>query len=153
MAEINNLPAPAPAVKGMNLTPVYVILGAGALYLAYNEYKKWKEQRDKESALTKDQASTINTEKKKPLYNLNGKPISSANLGTIAADLYSALNTSWYSPTDTERAVRTFKNNTPYGYVQQLEKLYLEKYGQNLKERMAEKLSDVEFINVKYYFK
>jgi hypothetical protein len=41
---------------------------------------------------------------------------------------------------------------TPFGYVKKLEQMYLDKYGENLKQRMADKMSDVEFIKVKFYF-
>lgn len=122
---------------------------AAGVYWVYG--KPYFDKLKADAELKKQQQSTIESKKGKPVYDLNGKPVKSANLATIAADIYQALNPGWYKPNDNKRAVRAFKN-TPFGYVGQLEKFYLEKYQQNLRDEMA-KMPDEDWIQVKFWFK
>jgi hypothetical protein len=134
-----------------------VIVGVGILgFLAYKKISSYLETVKAKEDLIKDQSTDIKpgqdkNNPKKLILDLNGKPIKSANLATIAIDLYNALHPGWYKPTEQERAVRAFKN-TPFGYVKQLEQIYLNKYGENLKETLADKLSDTNFIKIKPFF-
>ena len=146
-----------PTPSKVNLTPLYV---GGGIVIAYFGYKAIKSFLDKQNAkidLTKDQSTDIKADVKgkdksgKKLLDLNGKPITSVNLALIATDIYNGLHPGWYKPTEQDRVVRAFKN-TPFGYVKDLEKIYLEKYGENLKETLAEKLSETNFIKIKYFF-
>jgi hypothetical protein len=41
---------------------------------------------------------------------------------------------------------------TPFGQVTNLQKLYLQLYGQDLKKRLSEQLDDMHFIKIKFYF-
>jgi len=124
-----------------------VIIG-GVIY----GVKQLKDYLDKEKAkaqLTTDQNSTIKPPPgKKVFYDIAGRPITSANLSTIAADLEDALS----FPVDQERAVRVFKT-TPFGSVPDLEKFYLDKYSVNLKDKFISKLSDANWIKIKYNFR
>jgi len=137
--------------RGIGSAGVIVITAVGGLAYWFG-IKPWLEKKKAESDLTKAQGSTLKTTDKKKLYDLNGKPIVSANLDTIATDIYGGLHPGWYKPTDQERVVRAFKN-TPFGSVPDLEKIYLDKYKENLKDTMQDKLSDVKWISVKNYFK
>jgi hypothetical protein len=134
-----------------------LIVGIGIVgFLAYKKLSSYLETVKQKEDLIKDQSTDIKPgqDKKNPkklILDLNGKPIKSANLATIAIDLYNALHPGWYKPTEQERAVRAFKN-TPFGYVKQLEQIYLNKYGENLKETLADKLSDTNFIKIKPFF-
>jgi hypothetical protein len=134
------------------ITTGKIIGGAAILIGVIYIGKKIKNYTDKIAAgqsLKTDQESTITPPKgKKILYDLSGKPITSANLATIAADLENALS----YPVDGQRAVRVFRT-TPFGYVKELEKFYLNKYGENLKDRMISRLSDSQWIAVKYNFR
>lgn len=144
------LPAPMIIKSGGNTLTNLLILGGGA-FLTYKVYKGFKDYVDKQQAaaqLNKDIASTIKPAKGKKLFDLNGKPIQGANLATIAADIENALS----YPRDQPRAIRSFKN-TPFGYVPELEKFYLQKYGEPLRERMINRLSDENWIKVKFNFK
>ena len=134
-----------------------LIVGLGVLgFLAYRKFSGLIETAQQKADLVKDQATDVKKgeDKKNPnklLLDLNGKPIKSANLSTIAVDVYNGLHPGWYKPTDQDRVVRAFRN-TPFGYVKQLEKIYLDKYGENLKETMADKLSDTNFLKLKPFF-
>jgi hypothetical protein len=125
-----------------------VVLVGGGIYA----FKQLKDYADKVKAgqdLKNDQASTVKPPKgHKVFYDLNGKPITSANLATIAADLENALS----YPVDGARAVRVFKS-TPFGSVKDLESIYLNKYSENLKDRMISRLSDADWIKVKFDFR
>lgn len=138
------------------LNPIVILVGAGIAYFGYTELKKLYDEYKAKSDLVKDQATTIKVgtdpkNPKKKLLDLNGKPIQSVNLALIATDINAALHPGWYKPTEQDRAVRAFKN-TPFGYVKDLEKIYLDKYNENLKDTMADKLNDVNFIKVKHFF-
>lgn len=143
---------PAPAQKTSPLVPIVIV--GGLSYLGYRFVLKplIKKGQDK-AELNALQTSTVKTAPGKPLYNVSGKPIQSANLGTIAVDLFNALHPGWYKPTDQSRVVRVFLNDVPYGMVNQLEQIYLTTYGENLRKELADKLSDENFIKIKYYFK
>ena len=153
MAEIQYLPTPAKA----NLTPLYVGAGIVAAYFGYKAVKGFLEKQADKADLTKDQGTDVKADKAgkdkagKKLLDLNGKPVTSVNLALIATDIYNALHPGWYKPTDQARAVRAFKN-TPFGYVKELEKIYLDKYSENLKETLADKLNDENFIKIKFFF-
>jgi len=116
-------------------------------FIARPLIEKWQAN----NTLKKEQDSTITAGKKK-LFDLNGKPIKAANIGSIASELNQALHPGWYKPTEQDRVVRVFKT-TPFGYVGKLEAYYLDKYGENLKATMLDKLSDENFIKVKYDFR
>lgn len=133
------------------ISPGTIIAGAAVLVGGIFVLKPLITSAQNKSELNKDQASTIKPKPGKVLKNLNGKPVSSVNLSTIAVDLYNALHPGWYKPTDQARAVIAFKS-TPYGYVKQLENIYLDKYGENLKKVMGDKLSFENFTKVKYWF-
>lgn len=123
------------------------IVVVGVIYIG----KKIKDYADKVAAgqqLKTDQESTIEPKKGKVLFDLSGKPIKSANIATIAADLENALS----YPVDGQRAVRVFRS-TPFGHVKDLETFYLNKYGENLKDRMISRLSDSQWIAIKYNFR
>lgn len=143
--------SPTPViVQTKSNTGTWIALGVGT-GLAIFFGKKLKDYfalQSEKSALVKDQASTIKPKPGKKLFDLNGKPISSANISTIAADLEDALS----RPVDDARAVRVFLS-TPYGHVADLEKYYLERYGENLKARMISRLEDEYWIKVKFWFK
>lgn len=124
-----------------------VVLGgstAAYFFIVRPIVKRWQAQSD----LKKDQDSTIRAAKGKVLKDLNGKPVTSANLSTIAVDLHDALS----FPVDQARAVRVFQS-TPWGYVPQLERMYLDKYNENLKQRLVDKLSDANWIKIKFNFR
>jgi hypothetical protein len=139
-----------PAAPRQGINPLIPIgIGTGVVALAYWKIvRPWWEEHKSKDQLKKNQASTIKPAPGKVLKDLNGKPITSANLSTIAADLKEALS----FPADGPRAVRVFKS-TPWGYVQKLEDLYLENYHENLKDLLAKKLSDSEWISIKFNFK
>lgn len=142
----------APTKSNPVLTVAGVGIGLAATYffVAKPLIDKWQAS----NALKTDQDSTITAGagKNKKLFDLNGKPVKSANLGAIASELQQALHPGWYKPTEQDRVVRVFKT-TPFGYVKQLENFYLNKYGENLKDTMLDKLSDENFIKVKYDFR
>lgn len=126
-------------------------LGITALVLGGGYWFGLKPLLDKmaaENQLKKDQASTIKAAKGKPLFDLTGKPVKSANLATIATDLFDSLR----FPTDDPRVVRVF-NTTPFGYVPQLEKVYLDKYKRDLKTDLVQNLNDKSWISIKYNFR
>jgi hypothetical protein len=133
----------------------YIVIGSIALTggIYYFGVRPWLQKKQAQNLLTRDQGSTIQPAKGKVLYNIAGKPIGSGvNLATIAADIYGGLHPGWYQPTSQERVIRAFFN-TPFGYVQKLEQIYLDKYGEQLRDTMADKLSDVNFIRVKNWLK
>jgi hypothetical protein len=143
---------PSPIAIKTDSGTTKLLLGAAGVGLGYwFVLKPWLEQQQRQSGLNIDQGNTIKPKAGKSLYNLNGKPIKDANLSTIVYDIYQGLHPGWYAPTDDARVVRAFKN-TPFGYVKQVEQLYLDKYGENLRQTMADKLSDKNWINVKYWF-
>lgn len=119
-------------------------IGAAYYFIARPLIEKFKNQSD----LNKDQANTITPKKGKPLFDLKGKPINGANLSTIAIDLENALS----FPVDQDRVIRVFLS-TPWGYVGKLEQTYLDKYGVNLRQKLVDKLSDTNWIKIKFYFK
>jgi hypothetical protein len=126
-------------------------LGAGAfaVYKGYGLVKGYLDQQKMTAQLKTDQGSTVVPPAgKKVFYDLNGKPIQKANLATIAADIEDALS----YPTDQARAVRAFKS-TPFGSVGKLEDFYLDKYKEPLRERMVSRLSDANWIKVKFDFR
>lgn len=126
-------------------------LALGALGLGYQFILKPElDRRRALNNLKKDQASTLQSVKGKTLYDLNGKPIKSVNLSTIATDIYDSLEA--YGPNDGKRVVRVFKN-TPFGYVQKLEQFYLDRYGKNLKDHLVKELKDEDWISIKNWFK
>lgn len=144
-------PAQSPVIVTGGSNPLTMVLGFGALALI--GVGAWKlsgylKKQEAASQLKKDQASTVKPAAGKKMYDLNGKPITSANLGMIATDIRGALK----FPTDDARAVRAFKN-TPFGFVNQLETLYLNKYGEDLKAQMEDDLEDEYWIQVKHWFK
>lgn len=121
---------------------------AAGVYGVY-KLKGWFDQQQAKSQLTKDQNTTIKPPAgKKVFYDLNGKPIQSANLATIATDLENALS----YPVDNARALRVFKS-TPFGSVKALEDVYLDKYKENLKDRMVSRLNDATWIKAKFDFR
>lgn len=124
-----------------------LILGGG-IFGYITIIKPMIDEYKSKNSLKRDQASTIKAPPGKVLKDLNGKPTTSANLSTIAADLYEALS----FPADGARAVRVFKS-TPWGYVEKLEEMYLDKYKENLKDRLVKKLSDEQWISIKFNFR
>lgn len=134
----------------VEINPVKLIGAvAGAAVGGYVIYKgvSWLSKQQALNALKSAQASTIKPLPGKVLYTIAGKPVRSMNLDTIVTDLNDALK----FPADEARAIRVFMT-IPFGYVKKVETMYLDKYGDNLKETMAKKFSDSEFIKVKYYF-
>jgi hypothetical protein len=124
-----------------------LLLGGGALV-----YFKWvgpylKKVADKKQ-LAKDEAATIKPAPGKRLFDLVGRPIKSANLATIAADLKDSLK----FPTDDPRVVRVFQT-TPFGYVKKLQEFYLDKYGKDLQQELVSNLNDKSWIAIKYNFR
>lgn len=144
-----NIPNPA---SGLGTAVKVVAVVAGGTLIYFKGVKPWLEKRKAEGELKLQQESTLKATDKKKLFDLNGKPILSANLSTIATDIYNGLHPGWYVPTDQARVIRAFKN-TPYGYVNKLEEIYLKQYGENLRTTMADKLSDVNWIQVKFLFR
>lgn len=132
------------------IAPVIIIAGGGLAY--YFIAKPLIDKMKSKSQLSKEQNSTIKAKSGGKLYDLTGKPIQSANLGTIAAELNQALHPGWYKPTEQDRVIRVF-NTTPFGYVKQLEDFYLNRYNEPLKQTMLDKMSDENFIKVKYQFR
>ena len=137
-------------------SPILLIGGGLLAFFAYTKISKYLENIEKKEDLVKDQATDIKPgsdpkNPKRKYLDLNGKPITSVNMATIAADVYNALHPGFFVPTEQDRVVRAFKN-TPFGFVKQLEQIYLSKYNENLKEVMSDKLSDVNFIKVKNFF-
>ena len=130
---------PIKAAKAIGGT---VIVGF-VLYKGYGVIKKYQAKGE----LTKDQASTVTAKPGKTLFTIAGKPIRSMNLSTIVVDLHDALS----FPADQARAVRVFMT-IPFGYVKKVEAMYLDKYGDNLKQKLVDKLSDANWIKVKFYF-
>jgi len=125
-----------------------VVLIGGGIY-AFKQLKDYADKVKANEQLKNDQDTTVKPPPgKKVFYDLNGKPIQSANLATIAADLENALS----YPVDDARAVRVFKS-TPFGSVKELERVYLNKYNENLKDRMISRLSDSNWIKVKFDFR
>jgi len=133
--------------------PIILIGGAAAaIFLYLKVLKPYLDKIQAKADLSKDQATDIKAGSTKgKLIDLNGRAITNVNLSTIATDVYNGLHPGFFVPTKQDRVVRAFKN-TPFGYVKQLEQIYLNKYGENLKETMADKLSDVNFIKVKTFF-
>jgi hypothetical protein len=151
------LPAVARAMRSQNNSGsgstswAWPIAGLVLTVLGYKYvYQPWNETRKAKANMIKDHASTVAARRGKTLYDLNGKPVKSMNLGTIAADIHDSLEA--WGPNDGKRVVRVFKT-TPFGYVRQLEKLYLEKYGKNLKDHLVKELKDEDWISIKYWFK
>lgn len=131
------------------LTTVAVVASGVAVWKGYGLVKDYLDQQKATAQLKTDQGSTITPPAgKKIFYDLNGKPIQKANLATIAADIEDALS----YPTDQPRAIRAFKS-TPFGSVGKLEDFYLSKYNEPLRERMVSRLSDVNWIKVKFDFR
>jgi hypothetical protein len=118
--------------------------GAYGVYKLHGFLSKLKDSAD----LKRDQDSTIKPKKGGKLFDLTGKPITSMNLATIAADLNDALS----FPVDQGRVLRVFQS-TPFGYVAELEKIFLDKNFGNLRQRMVDKLSDTNWIKVKFNFR
>lgn len=128
----------------MVATGVGIALAVAAVIEGRKLYKEYKDKQD----LKRDQGSTIKPKPGGKLFDIIGRPITSANLATIAVDLDNAL--SW--PADQERAVRVFQT-TPFGSVPALEQLFMDKGFGNLRQRMVNKLSDANWIKVKYNFR
>ena len=140
-----------PLLVNSGFNPIKTVLTIGGLVLGgYGvwELKKYADRLRDSNNLKKEQDSTIKADKGKKLFDLNGKPIQSANLGMIAADLHDSLK----FPTDDPRVVRVFKT-TPFGYVTKLEQFYLDRYGKNLKQELVENLNDKSWIQIKYNFR
>lgn len=110
-------------------------------------YDEWKTK----GQLKADQQTTIVKPKGKVFYDVAGRPIQSANLASIAGEIQHALHPGWNKFTDKDRAVRAFQG-TPFGYVKQLEQIYLDKYQVNLQQDMLDKLGN-DFVKVKYQFR
>lgn len=145
--------APPPVIVtsggGNPLLMALIVLGGGAGVYFFG-VKPWLDKKAAKEGLNKDQGSTITPAKgHKLLYDLNGKLIKSANLGTIAAELHDSLDAMFV---DGPRVVRVFKS-TPFGHVAELEKFYLDRYSESLRQRMVEKMKDKDWINVKFWFK
>lgn len=136
---------PTPAKAGLTIGKAIggIIVFGGIIYFGKKAYNSYKAKQQ----LVTDQASTIKPPSGKILYDLRGKPIQSLNLATIATELNGFLN----FPVNQERSVSAFLD-TPFGYVPQLEKLYLQKYNDNLKDRLFSKLSTENWIKIKNYF-
>lgn len=132
------------------LKTVLAISTIGLLGFGAWELKKYLDKVADANNLKKDQDSTITSKKGKPLFDLNGKPVSSANLGMIAADLNNTLSS--FLPVDNDRVVRVFQS-TPYGYVSKLEQFYLDRYGKQLRQQMVDRMSDAAWIKIKFNFK
>lgn len=153
-------PAPVIIQPKSNLTPVYIIGGAVIAFLGYKEVKKFLENQETAANIKSGQASTVKPGTKDKSgqivskYDISGKPVSTSgvNIDTIATDLYNALHPGWYKPTDQERVLRVF-NTTPLNQVKTLENIYFNKYKESLKEVLGDKLNDVNFIKIKYYFR
>lgn len=140
-----------PLLVNSGFNPVKTVLTIGGLVLGgYGvwQLKKYADRVKDANNLKKEQDSTIKAAQGKKLFDLNGKPIQSANLGMIAADLHDSLK----FPTDDPRVVRVFKT-TPFGYVTKLEQFYLDRYGKNLKQELVENLNDKSWIQIKYNFR
>jgi len=142
-------PAPIVIKSGNSLVvPGLLVVGAGLGY--WFIIKPMIDRAKMASDLKKDQASTVSAKPGKVLYDLNGKPIKSVNLSTIAADIHDSLEA--WGVNDGKRVVRVFKN-TPFGYVPKLEQFYLDRYGKNLKDHLVKELKDVDWIAIKHWFK
>ena len=141
---ISRVPRVNTSSSGFKLAVGLTGIGLAYVFIARPLIKKFKDSNE----LRKDQESTIKAAKGKVLKDLTGRPITSANLSTIAVDLHDALS----FPVDQARAVRVFRS-TPWGYVPQLEKMYLDKYSENLKQKLVDKLSDANWISIKYNFR
>ena len=141
---ISKVPSVNTSSSGFKLAVALTGIGLTYVFIARPLIKKYKDKNE----LRKDQDSTIKAGKGRVLKDLTGRPITSANLSTIAVDLHDALS----FPVDQARAVRVFRS-TPFGYVPQLEKMYLDKYSENLKQRLVDKLSDTNWISIKYNFR
>lgn len=129
------------------LITIGLILGSGtALYffVAKPLIDKVKAKAD----LKNDEASTVKAAKGKVLKDLTGKPVTSVNLATLVFDLHDALS----FPVDQGRVIRVFQS-TPWGYVPKLEAMYLDKFGDNLQQMLVKKLSDTNWIKIKYNFR
>lgn len=148
--------------SGGKLLAGLAVVGVG-VFAYYKVAKPLIDKLKANSDLNKQQGATITTGiytdpktgkkvESKKLYDISGRPITSANLYTIASDIYAGLHPGWYKPTNQERVIRAFMN-TPYGRVGELEKAYLDKYSENLRDTMVDKLSDANWIKVKNYFK
>jgi hypothetical protein len=141
---------PTPVSTGITFGKVVggVIVIGGVIY-GVKKFKNYLDKENEKKQLLIDQGTTIKPPPgKKVFYDLNGKPITSANLSTIAADLEDALS----FPVDQARVIRVFQS-TPFGSVKDLETFYLNKYGENLKQRMIDKLSDSNWIKIKFNFR
>lgn len=155
-----NTPAPIVVQSKNNFTPLYIIGGAALAYFGYKAVKKFLEDQQTAANIKAGQASTVKPGTKDKsgqiisIYDISGKPVSKSgvNIDTIATDLYNALNPGWYKPTDQSRVLRVF-NSTPLNQVKTLENIYFNKYKESLKEVLGDKLSDENFIKVKFYFR
>jgi len=155
-----NAPAPIVVQSKNNLTPLYIIGGAALAFFGYKAVKKFIETQQTASNIKSGQAATVKPGTKDKSgqivskFDISGKPISpgGVNIDTIATDLYNALNPGWYKPTDQSRVIRVF-NSTPLNQVKTLENIYFNKYKESLKEILGDKLSDENFIKVKFYFR
>jgi hypothetical protein len=130
------------------------IVGGGTLGYFFL-LRPWLQKQAMKAELNKDQASTVTGPK---LKTIGGQPVSGINLATTVVSLNKALHPGWWDPTHQKEAVRVFKT-IPFGnraepgkYVKQVEKMYLEKYDENLQQVMADKLGDVEWMKVKFWF-
>lgn len=149
------LPTPATYIvnspgsaKAFKIGAGIAVIGLGYFFIARPLIQKWQAQGELNTA----QGSTVKPAKGKVMYDISGRKINGANLDTIVVDLYNALHPGWYKPTDQERVVRVFLT-IPFGYVQKIEQMYLSKYNENLKNTIADKISDMNFIKIKNWFK
>ena len=129
------------------LTTVGIVAGLVIAYKGYSTIKDWRKEAEAKDQLKKDQASIIKVAPGKKLFDLMGKPIKSANIANIASDIESGTS----YPTDQQRVLRAFKS-TPFGHVKELEDFYLDKYKEPLRERLVSRLSDANWISIKFLF-
>lgn len=139
-----------PATGGISTGKIIggAVIVVGAIY-AIKQVKDYLNKQEAKAQLVTDQNSTVLPPAgKKVFFDISGRPIKSANLATIASDLNNALS----FPVDQERAIRVFQT-TPFGSVPALENFYLSKYSDNLKDKFISKLSDANWIKIKYNFR
>lgn len=150
----NPIVVAAPQAKGTlnTILNIGLTIGAGVIiYKGYGAYKDWAEKKAKEKELVKDQKSTVQPKKGKIMFDLKGAPTKSANLASIALAIQNNLHPGWNKFTKQDDAIREFKN-TPMGFVKQLEQIYLDKYGITLQQDFKDKLSEENWIKIKYFF-
>jgi hypothetical protein len=134
-----------------------IVVGSGIVFfVGRKHYKKWKKKRELKKMQELYASSNV------PVYTavtaangVTGFQQGSVNLASVSDTIYDAFyNNDWFGGTEDEEKAADALAKVPPQYISQLEAIYAEAYGKNLRNDFVKFVSDdsENWAKVKHYF-